>query len=258
MIKFELSYFWQHELGFPTTWFLELNKKGREQLFRVKLCAAHRVHQFCFFAFPNCKLQTRYLKSQQKKQISQKHHHQNAKSVIWQIFTGRIELFQQATISGVENSVFCPCAVLVIMLAKEFELVQSAQTKSLCQQEKKPVDLPLLFCNDGLHTITLMAQGTIKESRDHPMLRRTIVQWMLVLHEVSVQLCKHFLQTQDNKQTNMESTLLCHPFLHHLHPICEIDSLKEISRKSISLAMGGSFAVVITITTITECEQKCE
>jgi hypothetical protein len=84
------------------------------------------------------------------------------------------------------------------------------------------------------------------------------VQWMLVLHEVSVQLCKHFLQTQDNKQTNMESTLLCHPFLHHLHPICEIDSLKEISRKSISLAMGGSFAVVITITTITECEQKCE
>jgi hypothetical protein len=103
-------------------------------------------------------------------------------------------LFQQATISGVENSVFCPCAVLVIMLAKEFELVQSAQTKSLCQQEKKPVDLPLLFCNDGLHTIALMAQGTIKESRDHPVLWSTIVQRMLVLHEVSVQLCKHFLQ----------------------------------------------------------------
>jgi hypothetical protein len=53
------------------------------------------------------------------------------------------------------------------------------------------------------------------------------VQRMLVLHEVSVQLCKHFLQTQDNKQTNMESTLLCHSFLHCLHPISEIDSLKE-------------------------------
>jgi hypothetical protein len=65
--------------------------------------------------------------------------------------------------------------VLIIVLAKEFELVKSTQTKSLCQQEKKPVDLPLLFCNNGFHTITLMAQCTIKQSGNHPMLRGTIM-----------------------------------------------------------------------------------
>lgn len=56
--------------------------------------------------------------------------------VIWQIFTGRIELFQQAPIGGVKDAIFCPCSVFVVVFAEELELVQSAKTKCLSEQEK--------------------------------------------------------------------------------------------------------------------------
>jgi len=56
--------------------------------------------------------------------------------VIWQIFTGRIELFQQAPIGGVKDAIFCPCSVFVVMFAEELELVESAKTKCLSKQEK--------------------------------------------------------------------------------------------------------------------------
>lgn len=96
--------------------------------------------------------------------------------VIWQIFTGRIELFQQAPIGGVKDAIFCPCSVLVVMFAEELELVQSAKTKGLSKQEKQPIYFSLFLRYNWLHAIILMAQCAIEQSWDHPVL------WCAVVH----------------------------------------------------------------------------
>lgn len=116
------------------------------------------------------------------------------KSVVWQIFTGRIELFQQAPIGGVEDTIFCPCSVFVIVLAKELELVQSAQTQCLRQQQKQPIYLPFFLGDHWLHTIILVAQCAVQESRHHPMLRCSIMQRVFILHKIPLELNEGCLQ----------------------------------------------------------------
>lgn len=126
--------------------------------------------------------------------------HEVRKSVVWQIFTGRIELFQQAPIGGVEDAIFCPCSVFVIVLAKELQLVQSAQTQCLRQQQKQPIYLPFLFGDHWLHTIILVAQRAVQQPGHHPMLRCSIMQRVFILHKISLQLNECCLQQNTRHQ----------------------------------------------------------
>lgn len=105
-----------------------------------------------------------------------------------------IKLFEEPNVSEIEHPVLGTRPVFLGVLAEILELVEGAEPQGLSEEEKEPVDSPLLFIYYGLHAVRLVAEVAVKKARNHPQLGRPVVHGVLVAQEIGAQREKTRLQ----------------------------------------------------------------
>jgi len=139
-------------------------------------------------------------------------------------------LFEQANVGEIEDPVLGTRPVFLGMLAEILELVERAEPQGLCEQEKQPVDSPLLFIYNGLHAVGLVAEVAVKKTRNHPQLGRPVVHGVLVAQEVGTQ------REKTRLQIDFPSLLPVTSLAHHL----AADAHHSVAQQVIQRPYDGS------------------